>query len=220
MWNIISSIYLILPKSLTYLFIAVIYKYHWWDNSYRKWNRKFTWLSLLLLLLHWTTTLTRACITYLTLKFCFTIMTVFLHTVILISSICLGTMLRIELNGLKMNQLFGISRLILRSILILDFIDVSWWCLMLILDTALATQSWEDTRNKSCLFFLYATTHQKGENEFLIYIIFMLNDWRERHPMEVEIPHRVMCGRKKNMNNIPTYIEMLIKLSSNLSLQT
>ena len=30
---------------------------------------------------------------------------------------------------------------------------------------------------------LYATTLQKGENEFLMYIIFMLNDQRERHPM-------------------------------------
>ena len=40
-----------------------------------------------------------------------------------------------------------------------------------------------NTRNKSCLFSLYVTTHQKGENEFLIYIISMLNDWRERHPM-------------------------------------
>ena len=66
----------------------------------------------------------RACVTHLTLKFCVTIMTVLLHTAMLISSICLGTTLCIELNGLKMNQLFGISRLILRSILILDFIDV------------------------------------------------------------------------------------------------
>ena len=45
--------------------------------------------------------------------------------VMVISSVCLGTMLHIELNGLKMNQLFGISRLTLRSILKLDFIDVS-----------------------------------------------------------------------------------------------
>ena len=117
-------------------------------------------------------------------------MTVLLHTVMLMSSIFLGTKLRdslrIELNGLKMNQLFGISRLILR------------WCLMLMLNTASATRSWEeDTRNKSCLFFLYVTTHQKGENEFPIYIIFMLNDWKERHPIVVGIPHRVMRSRKK-----------------------
>ena len=64
MWNIISC--LILPKSLTYLFIAVIYKYHWSDSSYRKWNRKFTGPLLLLLLLLWTTTLMRACVTHLT----------------------------------------------------------------------------------------------------------------------------------------------------------
>ena len=158
MWNIISC--LILPKSLTYLFIAVIYKYHWSDSSsdssYRKW---------------------------ITLKFRVTIMTVILHTAMLISCICLGTTLHVGLNGLKMNQLFGISRLILRSILILDFIDVSWWSVMLTLNTALATQSWKNTRNKSCLFSLYVTTHQKGEDEFLIYIISMLNDWREQHPM-------------------------------------
>ena len=30
---------------------------------------------------------------------------------------------------------------------------------------------------------LYTTTRQKGEHEFLIYIIFMLNNRRERHPM-------------------------------------
>ena len=52
--NIILSICLILPKSLTCLFIAVIYKYHWWDSSYRKWNRGFTGLSLLPLLCHCT----------------------------------------------------------------------------------------------------------------------------------------------------------------------
>ena len=64
LWNIILSICLILPKSLTCLFIAVIYKYHWWDSIYRKWNRRFTGLSLLLLLflLHWTTTLMRVCV--------------------------------------------------------------------------------------------------------------------------------------------------------------
>ena len=28
--------------------------------------------------------------------------------------------------------------------------------------------------------------------------------------MEVEIPHRVMCGQKKNTNDIPTHIEMAI----------
>ena len=159
MWNIISC--LILPKSLTYLFIAVIYKYHWSDSSYRKWNRMFTGPSFLLLLLHWTMMLMRAYVTHLCLKFCVTIMTVLLHTAMLISSICQGTTL---LNGFKLNQLFGISGLILRSISILDCKDVLWRCLMLILNTALATQSWEDARNKSCLFILYATIHQKGEN--------------------------------------------------------
>ena len=29
--------------------------------------------------------------------------------------------------------------------------------------------------------------------------------------MEVEIPHSVMCGRKKNTNDIPTYVEMVIR---------
>ena len=147
--------------------------------------------------------LARACVTHSIVKLCVAIITILLHTVMLMSSILLGSKLRdslyIELNGLKMNQLFGISRLILR------------WCLMLMLNTALATQSWEeDIRNKNCLFFLYATTHQKGENEFLIYIIFMLNDWRERHPMMVEIPHRVMCGQIKNTNNIQTCIKIMI----------
>ena len=52
--NIILIIRLILPKSLTCLFIAVIYKYHWWDSSYRKWNRGFTGLSLLPSLCHCT----------------------------------------------------------------------------------------------------------------------------------------------------------------------
>ena len=66
--------------------------------------------------LDWTTTLMRACVTHLTLKFYVPIMTVLLHTAMQISSICLGTTLRIELNGLKMDQLFGISRLILESI--------------------------------------------------------------------------------------------------------
>ena len=42
---------------------------------------------------------------WITLKFRVTIMTVLLHTAMLISSICLGTTL---LNGLKMNQLFDI----------------------------------------------------------------------------------------------------------------
>ena len=85
---------------------------------------------------------------------------------------------------------------------------------MPILDTALATQSWEDIRNKNRLFLLYATPHRKGENEFLIYVIFILYlcwDWSKRHPMEVEIPHRVMCGRKNNSNDIPTYVEMMIR---------
>ena len=115
MWNIISSICLILPKSLTYLFIVVIYKYHWWDNIYGKWNKRFIGLSLLLLLLlsHWTTTLMRTCVTYLTLKFCVTMMTILLYTTMLISNICLGTTLIIELNGLKMTQLFGTFWLIL-----------------------------------------------------------------------------------------------------------
>ena len=165
----------------------------------------FTGPLLLLLLLRSTKTLMRACVTHSTLKLCVAVITVLLHTVMLMSSIFLGTKLRdslrIELNGLKMNQLFGISRLILRSILIIDFINVSWWWLMLVINIALATQSWEeDTRNKSCLFFLYAITHQKGKNEFLIYFIFMLNDYRERHPMMVETPHRVMCGWIKNTN--------------------
>ena len=142
MWNIIS--YLIIPKSLTYLLIAFIYKYHWSD-------RKFTRPLLLLLVFllnnnsceNWTTTLMRAYVTHSILKLCVAIITVFLHTVMLMSSILLGTKLRdslhIELNGLKMNQLFGISRLILRSILIIDFISVLWWCLMLVINTALAT---------------------------------------------------------------------------------
>ena len=121
--NIILSICLILPKSLTCSFYCC-----------------HPQVSL-----DWTTTLMRACVTHLTLKFYVTIMTVLLHTAMQISSICLGTTLRIELNGLKMNQLFG-----------------------------------------------------KGENEFLIYTIFMLNDQSKRHPMKVEIPHRVMCGWNKN----------------------
>ena len=29
--------------------------------------------------------------------------------------------------------------------------------------------------------------------------------------MKVEIPHRVMCGRKKNPNDIPTYVKMMIR---------
>ena len=140
LWNIILSLCLILPKSLTCLFIAGIYKYHWWDSIYRKWNKRFTghhyyhsysycieqrrlWerashlsLLLLLFLLRWRTTLMRVCVTHLTLKFCVAIMTILLHTVMQISSICLGTTLHIELNGLKMNQLFGISRLIVGSI--------------------------------------------------------------------------------------------------------
>ena len=29
--------------------------------------------------------------------------------------------------------------------------------------------------------------------------------------MKVEIPHRVMCSRKKNSNDIPTYVEMMIR---------
>ena len=43
-----------------------------------------------------------------------------------------------------------------------------------------------------------------------IYTTFKLNDWREWHPMEVEIPHRVMCGRKKNPNDIQSYVNMMI----------
>ena len=51
LWKIILSICLILSKSLTCLFIAIICKYHWWDRIYRKWNRRFTRLLLLLFLL-------------------------------------------------------------------------------------------------------------------------------------------------------------------------
>ena len=29
--------------------------------------------------------------------------------------------------------------------------------------------------------------------------------------MEVEIPHRVMCGQKKTTNDIPTYVKMVIR---------
>ena len=85
MWNIILNICLILPKSLTYLFIAVIFLCYYNDcpSTHSNANVKH-----------------------------------FLETEI-------GDSLRIELNGLKINQLFGISRLILRSILIIDFINVS-----------------------------------------------------------------------------------------------
>ena len=103
--NIILSICLILPKSLTCSFYCC-----------------HPQVSL-----DWTTTLMRACVTHLTLKFCVTIMTVLLHTAMLISSICLGTTLRIELNGLKMNQLFRIFRLILGTILILHCMATLSW---------------------------------------------------------------------------------------------
>ena len=68
---------------------------------------------------------------------------ILLYTTMLISSICLGTTLYIELNDLKMIQLFGSFRLILESILIRDCIYVSWWCLMLMFDA----DSWCCTSN-------------------------------------------------------------------------
>ena len=47
-------------------------------------------------------------------------------------------------------------------------------------------------RNKNCLFFLYATANQKGENKFLIYIYI---EWTKRATSyEVEIPRRVSCS--------------------------
>ena len=66
-----------------------------------------------------------------------TIMTVLLHTAMLISSICLGTTLHIESNGLRMNQLFGISRLILKRHF--DTWLYRWFVMMLDADTQSST---------------------------------------------------------------------------------
>ena len=128
----------------------------------------------------------------------------------MISIICPGTALRIELNGLKMNQLLGISRLILRSILILDYTDI--FVMMLDVDAWYGTgdtimgryQKWV----VSSFYMLPHTGKKKTNSSFILYLFW---DWSERHPMKVEIPHKVMCGQKKNSNDIPTYVKMMIR---------
>ena len=57
---------------------------------------------------------------------------------------------------------------------------------------------------------LYMLPHTRKEKTNFSFILYLCWDWSERHPMKVEIPHRVMCGRKKNTNGIPTYAKMMI----------
>ena len=59
------------------------------------------------------------------------------------------------------------------------------------------------------VFLLYAT-HTGTEKKNSSSVLCLCRDLSERHPMVVEIPHRVMCGRKLNTNNMQTYIKVMI----------